>query len=97
MTRADARVCVARARQICEVCSLAPALADAGAAARLEVENVHEPRASLSATPTMLIEIIFVFVTVTEITRAICLALRGFIADEGYELFELTLVQPDAA
>jgi len=76
---------------------LAPALADAGAAARLEVEDIHEPRAPLSATPTILIEIIFVFVTVTTVARAICFGFRGFIADERYELFELTLVQPNAA
>lgn len=45
----------------------------------------------------MMIEIIFVLVTVTWITRAIRLGPRGLIADESYELFELSLVQPDAA
>lgn len=76
---------------------MAPALADAGAAAHLEVEDIHEPGASLSATPTILIEIVFARVTFTTVTRAICFAFGGLIAHESYKLFELTLVQPDGA
>jgi hypothetical protein len=73
-------------------------LTDAGAIARLEVEDIQKPRASLSATPSAMIEVIvIVVVMVIKTTRTISVGFRRFIADESNELFELTLVEPDAA
>lgn len=96
-TRNDVRgTDTGRARSV-RFASLAPALADAGAAARLDVDDLHEPGASLSTTATMLIEILFVLVAVTAFARVICLAFRGLVAHEAHALFELTLVEPDAA
>jgi hypothetical protein len=75
----------------------APALTDAGASARLEVEDIQKPRAPLSATPSLMIEVIIVVVMAIRPTRPMSVGVGRFIADKSDEFFELTFVEPDAA